>query len=191
MMRAEYGASSESSGSSGIWCDALAFEVACQRAGGATTLEERLHWSQAALTLYTDVFMVGMAGVERARWVTDQRARLAERWARLCVDAASALRRMREPERALDLLLTVVERQPHDAEAARHAMSLLASQGRVAEALSLYERARRALRQAYGSEPEPLRRLAAEIRAGRILVERQRRDSGAHWRISPADVEEQ
>jgi DNA-binding SARP family transcriptional activator len=173
--------------SSGIWCDAPAFETACERVGGATTPEERLRWSNVALTMYAGVFM---PGIERAAWIAGQRARLEERWARVCVDAAGALRRMRELDRALRLLLDVVERRPQHAEAAHHAMTLLASQGRVADALEVYERARRAFRQAYGSETDTLRRLAAEIRGGRFLVERPRRNSGAYWRVEPPDVEE-
>lgn len=190
MIRTGYGVSSGMS--SGIWCDALAFENACQRAGAATAPEERLRWSQTGLALYTGVFL---PGIERADWIESQRTRLEERWARLCVDAAGALRRLRETERALGLLLNVVERQPQHAEAAHHAMTLLAGAGKVAEALRVYERTRRAFRQEYGSEPESLRRLVNEIRAGRFLHDgadrtgRSPRASGDRWRIEPADVE--
>ena len=164
--------------------------------GAATTPEKRLEWSQAALTMYTGVFM---PGIERASWIASHRTRLEERWAKLCVDAAGALRRMRETERALGLLLNVVERQPQHVEAAHHAMMLLASQGKMSESLRVYERARRAFRQEYGSESESLRRLANDIRAGRFLLDRHERlerlerpqgASGDRWRMTPADVEE-
>lgn len=194
--------------SSKLWCDALAFETACQRAGAAATGEERLRWSQRALSLYSGVFMPGM---EHSGWVVDQRSRQEERWARLCVDASTALRHMREPERALALLLTVMERQPQHAEAAHHAMMLLASAGKVTEALSLYDRARRAFRESYGSESGSLRRLAAEIRSGQFMIDgvdglgerepdgsvwgasgssRPRGSSGSRWRINPPDVKD-
>ncbi len=48
-------------------------------------------------------------------------------------------------------------------------MLLLSELDRPHEALDLYERSRRAVREAFGADPSALKRLAADLRAGRTL----------------------
>ena len=63
----------------------------------------------------------------------------------------------------------LLEADPLHEPAVRTFMRLLAEQGRRSEALALYERLRRELTEAYGTDPDPKsRRLYRELLAGSV-----------------------
>jgi hypothetical protein len=119
---------------------------------------------------------------------------------RLVTERATDLRRIDEREQALDLLLQVVAQDALQSEAVRRAMILLAELDRTQEALGFYERCRRAYRDTYGggrgggrgAEPAALRRLASELRAGRVMRtgvdSAPRPTSGVYLRLKQPDA---
>jgi hypothetical protein len=193
-----------------------AFEEAATRAHEAGSLQERLTLGQAALDLYGGPFLAhrqaawagaGQSSRQTAHvtaqardWTQPYRARAQAQWMRLVVERATDLRRIDEREQALDLLLQVVAQDALQSEAVRRAMILLAELDRTQEALGIYERCRRAYRDTYGggrgrgrgAEPAALRRLASELRAGRVMRTRvdsaPRPTSGAYPRIQQPDA---
>ncbi|MGH2501099.1 MAG: AfsR/SARP family transcriptional regulator, partial [Ktedonobacterales bacterium] len=199
-----------------VWCDVWAFEEAATRAHEAGSLQERLTLGQAALDLYSGPFLAhrqaAWAGERQSRrqtaqttaqaldWSHPYRTRAQAQWMRLVVERATDLRRIGEREQALDLLLQVVAQDALQSEAARRAMILLAELDRTQEALGVYERCRRAFRDAYGggrgagrgAEPAALRRLASELRAGRVMRTRvdsaPRPSSGVYPRPQQPDA---
>lgn len=159
-----------------IWCDALAFEAAAAHARNIARAEERIALSQATLRLYTGPFLGHRRSPQASHgltmktdWIHDYRARVQTQWLRLVVELASDLRRLGDRDQAADFLLLAVEQDPLQIETVRKAMLLLSELGRPHEALRLYERTRSAHRDTYGSDPSVLKRLAAELRAGRML----------------------
>lgn len=171
-----------------VWCDVWAFEEATASAHEVEALRERLALGREAVRLYRGPFLAhrrpdrqrssssGGARQEAqaahsADWTQTYRARAHAQWVRLVVEHATTLRRVGEREQALDLLLQALSQDALQVEIARRAMLLLAELNRPLEALDIYERCRRAYRDAYGgrAEPTPLKRLAADLRAGRIL----------------------
>jgi len=120
-------------------------------------------------------------------WILRYRARAQAQSVRLTLELATDLRRIGEREQALDLLLQALEQEPLQIEAAQRAMLLLSKLGRAREALSVYEHSRRVYRDAYGSDPNALKPLAADLRAGRILSlppERSGYSSGTYPRLA-------
>lgn len=171
-----------------VWCDVWAFEEATANAHEVEALRERLALGQEAVRLYRGPFLahrrperqrssssVGARqeaqAAHSADWTQTYRARAHAQWVRLVAEHATTLRRVGEREQALDLLLQALSQDALQVEIARRAMLLLAELNRPLEALDIYERCRRAYRDAYGgrAEPTPLKRLAADLRAGRIL----------------------
>jgi tetratricopeptide (TPR) repeat protein len=199
-----------------VWCDVWAFEEAATRTHEAGSLQERLALGQAALDLYGGPFLAhrqaawdgaGQSSRQTAHvtaqardWTQPYRARAQAQWMRLVVERATDLRRIDEREQALDLLLQVVAQDALQSEAVRRAMILLAELDRTQEALGIYERCRRAYRDTYGggrgggrgAEPAALRRLAGELRAGRVMRtgvdSAPRPTSGAYPRIQQLDA---
>lgn len=176
-----------------IWCDVWAFEEAAARAHEAESLEERLALGQAAIRLYGGPFLThrrierqrssgGRQEAHVADWTQVYRTQAHAQWMRLVTEYATDLRRIGEREQALDLLLQALAQDPLHTEVTRRAMLLLVELDRLHEALEIYERCRRAYRDAYGggkgAEPAALKHLAAEIRTGRVV--RSRTGAASH-----------
>ena len=130
-----------------IWVDADAFETALARAAGAANPSPLL---EEADTLYAGDYLPDDLYED---WATERREALKRAWTHLQLVLARARERRGDPDGAVAALQRLSAADPCDERAARELMQLLARQGRRSDALRVYQRLERALRDELGVEP--------------------------------------
>jgi hypothetical protein len=120
-------------------------------------------------------------------WAKVARDDLRQAYCDLLVAHATESARAGQVGVALKSLRRAVEADPLHELAVRTFMRLLAEQGRRSEALTLYERLRQDLTEAYGSDPDPKsRRLYRELLAGSVDTSPPPRPLSTRSNIQPA-----
>lgn len=123
--------------------------------------------------LLEGVRVQGAAGFEE--WLLMARERLEQRYLDALVERADRLAGG-DPARAVELHRRVLERDPMREASCRAVMRLYAQMGETRRALEFYEQYARFLERELGLPPvQTTRRLAEELRTGRVRVRRWRR----------------
>ncbi len=149
-----------------LWVDTDAFEWLVQQASTASTPDEALALWQEANTLLRGEFLVGERSQEwmRAPWVRGRRRLLHAARCQVVRHLTRSYLHLGQQTRAETLLIAHLSQFPTDQDALYHLMKLLISQECLSEALTLYDRCRRAL-EAVGKEPiPPLQKLTHHLR---------------------------
>ena len=145
------------------WVDASAFEAASRGMQHASTDAAKLLAAREALTLYQGDFLIDTA---HNTLVEARQYALQEQWIQMLMHLSELWQRADQAERAVEVLLTVVEHAPDHVEAARQAASLLTQLGRSAQAARLLARARRRYKTLVGLEAPELFQIKPPIRTG-------------------------
>src|SRR5215207_1278091 len=120
-------------------------------------------------------------------WTSGPRDDLRQAFCDLSVAHAAESARVGGVGAAFESLRRAVDADPLHEPAARMYMRLLAEQGRRSEALALYERLRRDLAEAYGTDPDPeSRRLYRDLLAGSVDTAAAPQPLSARSNLQPA-----